>query len=161
MSDDVRIKVSGLRELDRALAELPKATGKNVLRRVGRKALKPMIEDARAKVPVASGKLRDSLQVATKLSKRQQSMHRKMFRDDKASVEVFAGAAALPHAHLVEFGTGPRYTKDGRYTGQMPPQPFMRPAWDANKGRILDDIAKDLGDEITKAAKRLAKKALR
>ena len=32
----ITVKVEGLKELDRALMQLPKATGKNVLRRVGR-----------------------------------------------------------------------------------------------------------------------------
>jgi HK97 gp10 family phage protein len=75
-------------------------------------------------------------------------MHRKMFKSDKASVEVFAGAGVIPHAHLQEFGT----VNHG-------PQPFARPAWDSNKGRALETIRNDLGDEIAKAAKRLAKKA--
>ena len=42
-----------------------------------------------------------------------------------------------------------------------PPQPFARPAWDANKTRALDIIKDELGGEIMKAARRLAKKAAR
>lgn len=30
-----------------------------------------------------------------------------------------------PHAHLVEDGSGPRYA-DGKYVGEMPPNPFFR-----------------------------------
>ena len=36
------------------------------------------------------------------------------------------------HGHLVEFGTAPRYTSDGKFVGKMPAMPFMRNAWDAN-----------------------------
>lgn len=31
------------------------------------------------------------------------------------------------HAHLIEYGTGPRHQKNGRYTGAVAPRPFMRP----------------------------------
>lgn len=144
------VKVEGLRELEKALGELPRATGKNVLRRVLRTAGEPMVRDAKALVPVASGKLRDSIAVATQLSKRQRALYKKMFADDKASVEMFVGVAALPHAHLQEFGT----SRHG-------PQPFMRPAWDANKNGMLDSIKDELGVEIAKAAKRLAAKQAR
>lgn len=144
------IKIEGLKELDAALAELPKATAKNVLRRVGRKALEPMVAAARDGAPVKSGALRKSMKVASRLSKRQASLHRKMFKSDKASVELFAGASNLPHAHLLEFGTV-----------NIAPRPFMRPAWDGNHRGMLESIKTDLAIEIEKAAKRLARKAAR
>lgn len=143
-------RVEGFSELDNALKELPKATGKNALRRAARKALEPVMEAARSMAPVDDGTLRNSLKVATKLSKRQASIHRKMVRDDKASVEVYAGASALPQAHLSEFGTV-----------NQAPQPFLRPAWDQNKDKVLDVMKTELGNEIEKAAKRLAKRAAR
>jgi HK97 gp10 family phage protein len=149
-----RASVEGLRELDRALGELPKATGKNVLRRVLLKAGEPMAADMRRKAPddpdTGGNDLRSSIGVGTKLSKRQAQQHGKMFRDDKASAELFVGAGPLPHAHLQEFGTV-----------NHAPQPFARPAWDANKDAALETIATQLGAEIAKAAKRLAKKAAR
>jgi len=148
------VHVEGLRELDAALGELPKTTGKAVLRRVLKKAGQPIADDMRAKAPddpVTHGNdLRSSIAVSTKLSKRQAKLHRKMFKNDKASAEVFVGAGPLPYAHLQEFGTA-----------HHGPQAFARPAWDANKGRALDIIANDLGGGIMKAAKRLAKKAAR
>jgi HK97 gp10 family phage protein len=146
-----KVTVSGLREFDRALGELPKATGKAVLRRALLKAGKPMAEDMRAKAPddplTGGNDLRSSIAVGTKLSPRQARLHRRMFRDDRASAEVFVGAGPIPHAHLQEFGT----VNHG-------PQPFARPAWDAGKGRALDTIGRELGGEITKAAARLARK---
>lgn len=144
------IRIDGLRELDAALAELPKATGKNVLRRTGVRALAPVIADAKQRVPVDDGDLRDSLKVTTRLSKRQQRLNAKAVAEGKASVQLYAGAAALPHAHLVEFGTA-----------NMAPQPFMRPAWDANKDQVLQLIKDELGGEIEKAAARLARKQAR
>jgi HK97 gp10 family phage protein len=144
------VRIDGLKELDEALSQLPRATGKNVLRRIGIRSLAPVISAAKSNVPVYRGDLRDSLKVTTKLSKRQQRENARAVADGKASVQLYAGAAALPHAHLVEFGTA-----------TMPPQPFMRPAWDANKDEVLQIIKDELGDEITKAAARLARKTAR
>lgn len=144
------VKLEGLKELEAALSELPKSTSKAVLRRVGIRALAPVISTARQLVPVDEGQLRDSLRVTTRLSRRQQRLNRKRAADEKAGVELFAGAAALPHAHLVEFGTF-----------NQPARPFLRPAWDANKGAVLKTIQEELGSEIEKTAARLARRAAR
>ncbi|WP_421925481.1 HK97 gp10 family phage protein [Neoaquamicrobium sediminum] len=143
-----REKVEGLRELDAALAELPKATGKNVLRRVLRTAAQPVADDYSESVRRRTGTLAKSAGVSTKLSKRQRSLHRKMFKSDKASVEMFAGAGPLPQAITEEFGTP-----------DQPPQGEMRSSWDANQRGVLDTIKSELWTEIEKAAQRLARKA--
>jgi HK97 gp10 family phage protein len=148
----VTVKVEGQRELDRALGQLPKATGKAVLRRTLLKAGKPIADAARGMAPddpeTGGNDLRSSIGVGTQLSERQKKLHKKMFKSDKASAEAFAGAGKVPHAHLQEFGT----VNHG-------PQAFMRPAWDSQQGKALDIVKSELGNEIMKAAKRLAKKA--
>ena len=145
------VKIEGLRELEAALADLPKATGKNVLKRVLLNRGQPIADAMRSMAPddpaTGGNDLRSSIAVGTKLSSRQAGLHRKMFKDDKAAVEVFVGAGPLPQAHLQEFGT----VHHG-------PQPFARPAWDEGQSAVLDGIAADLWAEIEKAAKRLAKK---
>jgi len=150
----VRVKVEGLRELDRALGQLPRSTGKAVLRRVLKKAGQPIADDMRAKAPddpaTGGNDLRSSIGVSTKLSKRQAKIHRKMFRNDKASAEMFVGPGPDPAAWTQEFGT----VNHG-------PQSFARPAWGGNKMRALDIIKSELGGEITKAARRLASKQAR
>jgi HK97 gp10 family phage protein len=140
------VHVEGLRELEAALSELPRATGKNVVRRVLLKRAQPVADQMRSAAPREFGNLQTSIGVSTKLSNRQKRQHRKM----KADVEVFIGAGALPQAHLQEFGTF-----------KEPPQPFARPAWDASKNSVLDGIGKDLWAEIEKAAARLARKTAR
>lgn len=144
------VHVEGLKELDAALAELPKATAKNVMRRALRKAAQPIADQAQSMAPVQTGALQISIGVGTKLTRRQSRLHRKMFKDDKASVEMFVGAGGLAQATQQEFGNE-----------NHGPQAFMRPAWDGNKERTLEIIKTDLGDEIMKAAKRLARKAAR
>ena len=68
----------------------------------------------------------------------------------RSSVEVHIGTGQLPHAHLVEFGSV-----------NNTPQPYLRPAWDAGQQKVLDDIRAFLAEEVDKAAKRAAKKALK
>lgn len=143
-------RVEGFKELDEALGQLPKSTAKAVLRRTAIRALAPVVAAARQRVPVHEGDLKESLKVSTRLSKRQQRINARAVAEGRSSVQLFAGPAALPHAHLVEFGTA-----------HMAPQPFMRPAWDAERDRVLELIRTEMGDEITKAAGRLARKTAR
>jgi HK97 gp10 family phage protein len=145
------IKIEGLKELDEALGEFPKATARNVLKRVAVKSLQPLITMARQLVPVRTGELRNSLKITTKLSKRQASIaRREAAREGKSFYQTYAGPSALPYAHMVEFGTS-----------KMKAQPYMRPAWDATKHQALDIISKELEKEINAAAARAAKKTAR
>lgn len=146
----VEIKLEGFADLDKALAELSKAAGKGVLRRSLKKAAEPMAELARSLAPEGpTGNLRESIAYGTKLTKRQGALHRKMFRDDKASVEGFVGAND-PAAVQQEFGN----EKHG-------PQPFLRPAWDQDAMPLLDRLGKELALEVEKSVKRARAKAAR
>ena len=146
--------VEGLSELEAALSQLPKSTGKAVMRRTLKKAGEPIAERWRALAPddpnTSGDDYRSSIAVSTKLSKRQRGIHKKMFRDDKASVEMFVGAGPLPQAHNQEFGN----VNHG-------PQPAGRPAWDEKQGEALDIIKTGMWSEIEAAARRLARKAAR
>lgn len=150
------IHVDGLKDLDAALGELSKGMARGVLRRVGLKALEPVAATARALAPddptTSGDDLKSSIGVGTKLSKRQARLARSAIRKggDKHFVEVYAGAGPDPSAHNQEFGN----VNHGA-------QPFMRPAWDHNKSKVLDTIKNDLGDEIEKTARRAAKSAAR
>lgn len=140
---------SGFADLDRALAEIEKtATAKAVMRRSLKKAAQPIADKAEAAAPRLTGALGESVAVSTKLSKRQKALHRKMFKNDKAAVEMFVGAGPLSSAHNQEFGNE-----------HNSPQPFMRPAWDAEAEPTLGRIGKEMWADIEKTAKRAAKKA--
>jgi len=141
------IKIEGLKELDIALRELPKATSRNVLKRALTKAAKPIETAAQAKVPVLTGALKQSIKIGpkSKLDPKVRSTH-----IQKSPVEVFVGAGALPHAHLIELGAAGRAA-----------HPFLRPAFDENKQGALESIKRDIAEEIEKARARLARKAER
>jgi HK97 gp10 family phage protein len=141
----VTFKVVGLRECEEALAELSKATSKNVLKRALMNAAAPIERSAHARVKKLTGRLDRSITVGTRLSKRQRTLAKK-----ESDVEVYVGAGPLPHAHMVEFGT----SRDA-------PAPFLRPAVDASGKRVMEIFRDELKAEIDKASARLARKAAR
>lgn len=128
-------------EVDAALADLPRATGKNVLRRVAKAGLAPIAEEMKRLAPVDYGDLRDSINVTTKNPKGNRK---------ESSIEAHAGPGRLPQAHLREFGGD-----------HHPAQPYVRPAWDQGKDALLNGIKDSLWNEIENATKRLARKAAR
>jgi HK97 gp10 family phage protein len=136
------VKLEGLSELKDALEELPKSTRASVLRNILKDAGEPMAIDASIQAPRRTGRLKLSIGVSTKLSKRQRSLNKK-----ESQVEVYVGAGPLAQATQQEFGNS-----------HNKPQPFMRPAWDRGKQKALGRIAQLLSVEIEKARARLAKK---
>lgn len=150
------VRVDGLRELDAALGQLPKAAARGVLRRVGIRALQPMAEAARQMAPddpdTQGNDLKASITVGTRLNKRQARLARREARKHgKSFVEVYMGTDD-PAGVQQEFGNA-----------HHGPQSFMRPAFQSHARGAIDIVARDLGDEIdrtvARAAKRAAKKA--
>lgn len=148
-------KLHGAKELERALRELPKRTGKRAMRKAMERAAEPLKRDMAQNAERAFPELAQAAAASTKLSRRQKRGAKK---PGKAEVTYYVGFKPGRLAHLFEFGSGPRYQKNGRYTGQMPALPFARPAWEANKRQVLADFGFYLWQEVEKAAKRLAKK---
>lgn len=140
-----KVQVVGLKELDAALSQFTPTKR----RAIGRVALDNAGEitarAARALVPVDSGGLRESIDVSGTLSRAQKAEHTK-----QAEQERFIGPDSRPQGHLREFGS------DG-----SPPEPFMRPAWDQTKEKVLDRIGDELWIGIEKAVASAAKRALR
>lgn len=145
-------KVEGLKELEQALTQVAKrSTAKAIMRRALKKAAQPMADMAQAAAPVGDSKtLGQSVTIGTKLSGRQQKLHRKMHKNDRAAVEMFVGAGPLASAHNQEFGN--------EHHG---PQPFMRPAWDAEAKPTLDRLGDLMWSEIEANTKREARRAAR
>lgn len=141
-------KVEGFAELDKELEALGPKMGKSVLRRALKKAAEPMAELANSLAPVGpTGELSKSFIYSTKLNQRQKRMHRKMFRDDRASVEGFVGTNNAAGVQQ-EFGN----ILHG-------PQPSLRPAWDQDRMALLERLKEELRAEIDKAVARAARRA--
>lgn len=165
----VTMQLEGFSELEKELENLSKSMGKGVLRRSLKKSAGPMVDLIKSKAPHGRGALSNSVAVSTKLDPRQRAQHRKMFRDDRASIEMFIGPSynigdGGRHGHLVEFGTKP-HVNGGKFAGTLhpgtPPQPFMRPAWEQDKVAMLDRLGKELWRELEKSLTRAARKAAR
>ncbi len=140
------VKMEGFRELENALFELPKATGRNVLRRVLRMAADPVQRSWKGKAPRDEGHLAESIIVGTRLTARQS---RDAKREGKYFAEVHIGTAD-PAGMQQEFGNI-----------NHPAQPSGRPAWEGTQDEALRIISTELGGEIDKAAARLGRKAAR
>jgi HK97 gp10 family phage protein len=155
--------VSGAKELGQLFDELPKSLSDSVLRETGKKALQPVADEAKTLIARqslgATAKVLNSIQISTVLKASQKAGEKRKPGD----VVVYVGASSPKGnvAHLVEFGTGPRYHKDGSYAGIMPAEPFMRPAWDTNKDKVLQIYRDEIWNVLKKAVRRLRGRAER
>lgn len=142
------VKIEGLRELEKSLANLPKATGKATLRKVLKEAGEPLAQSMRALAPKDEFHLAESIDVGTRLTRRQRSLHKAEGGGQDFS-EAFVGVNN-PAGVQQEFGNE-----------NHPAQPFARPAWDGEKRNVLFIITHRLWTAIEEAAARLAKRAER
>lgn len=144
-------KIEGLKELEEAFKQLENVNQRKAsARRAMKKAAQPMADTASQLAPRERGDLAESITVGTRLSKRQAKLHRKMFRDDRAAVEMFVGAGPLSSAHNQEFGNE-----------HNAPQPFMRPALQSNVMGFLSTIKAELWADLQKTVARAERKAAR
>jgi HK97 gp10 family phage protein len=147
---DMGFDAKGFREIDDALAALPRVTSKAVARRGLKKALQPVTDLANAYWPGATD---DAFAVSNRLQPGQAAPQM-----GGAPVIMYVGSTkAAPHAHLLEWGTEPRFHKSGKYVGAVAPQPMLTPSWDANKNQVLASLAEELRKELQATMARRAK----
>lgn len=106
------------------------------------KSLEPVRVFAEAKAPRKSGYLKTKVSKGTRTRPRARK---------KSDVEVYVGVEAGTRSAIPqEFGT----IRHGA-------QPFMRPAWDANKFTVLVKFREELWEQIMKSIARQERKAAR
>lgn len=146
------VKVEGLRDLERALAELDKHTTRRTVARTTLRKAGEVTATAAARMapddPQTTDDLKANIKVGTRLTRRQARLQRRF--KDKETVEAYVGVTDQVNAygHLQEFGTVHHAA-----------QPFMRPAWLATRLMVLQSIRGELADQVKKAAMRAAKRA--
>lgn len=166
------VTATGFKELDKALAELPKAAAKRTLQRTLLKAGQPIADAASANAPVDTGELRDSVKVGTKLGnnvgKAEYAAVMKSGGSKSQAVAALRGArrAAAGGTFAVAF-VGPTKAKTRKDaikrivqefgSVKQSPRPYLRPAWDSQQRVALDIARKELGNEIIQTAKRIGK----
>lgn len=168
------VAVEGLRELDAALGELPKATGRNVLKRVLIRAGEPIASRARELAPddpaTGAPDLHTSIAVSAKIKNKVGAPeYAAVLRGGGSKEEARAALRtarreAAGQGSFAEMHVGPDYrqfhgTLQEFGTSHSKAQPFMRPAWDEKQDEALGIIKRDLGSEIMKAANRVAARA--
>jgi len=164
------IKVEGLKELEDALLELPKATQGNILKRAVVAAAADFADHASRLAPKDKGKLATEIKVSKPkiinagTAAFAAAMRGGATRAEAASAARTANRAAGGVGRSVITHVGP--TQSAFYgvfqefgTAHHAAQPFMRPTWDALKNSMLTTIAETLAAEIEKSRARLAKRA--
>lgn len=132
------IELAGDREIQRALSRMNREVHKKVLRASIRSAMAPARKASKAMIPVDSGALRDSMKISIKALP-PFVMVGKLWPDKKLVVgflptdNISSGQKRRPikYAHLVEGGHD--VVRGGRVIGHVPPQPFIRDAFEQTK----------------------------
>lgn len=148
MAQTLDIQVEGLDQIEKNLEELDQNIRRKVVRsatrRTGRPLVRMMRRNIRANDTEDSGALYKSIRVWAPRSSKSKSL-----------VYVGPNPRQAPHAHLVEFGSGPRYTSDGQYRGEMPPAPYARPAWDEYKSQVIAEMINNLNEMTVREIRKL------
>lgn len=170
MANSVTFKLEGAKELQRRLFKLDDKIQNKILKGAVRKAARPVVKDARKRVPKDSGLLRDSIGTFVKKYKRSSTAvavigSRRTFSVSKRT-QTTASGAQIEHrnpafyAHLVEFGTkqhfqpvatiGSIVIKGFQHPGTKP-QPFLEPAFKANERKAFNIMNDELGKHLKAA----------
>jgi HK97 gp10 family phage protein len=132
----VKVVVTGVADLDRALRALPAKIGNKVVRQALRKGAKTFAAAARAKAPKETGKLESAIKVRAGRRSR-----------TGIAVAVVVGAESFdgPGEYLYpvasEFGTS-----------KMKAQPYLRPAFDALKSAVEAQVIADIRAGVEREA---------
>jgi HK97 gp10 family phage protein len=143
------ISITGDKNIDAILWNLPPALSHKALGSVHYNAAKPLVEKEKLLAPEGpTGNLVDSI-----------GAYRMSFKNATAVGEVRVGPRRRGGykgfaGHLVEFGTDGRYNKNGAYRGEMPATPFAKPAFDQTKGQVERLIVTDMSRIVLGVMKR-------
>lgn len=170
----MKIRVDGLREVDRALGELSKSAARTVLRRAGMTALRPMAEMAARLAPRDTGELAGSITVSARADGAdagKAAFASVMRRGGSRSDAVQALREARESQDFVTVFAGPRKPDGAREAVKQiamefgsfkdAAQPYMRPAFDAEARPTVDRLKPLIMAEIERAMARAARAAAR
>lgn len=155
----IKLDLLGVEETAKNLREIGKdRTIRAAMRRELRKAATPTLGLAKTNAPTETRRMQDGIALSGVLSYRQRRGGKYAKLNSSNEVHLFLGAKPRGPGVLTEFGTGPRFTKKGKFTGAAPAQPWLRPAWESDKHNVLDRFERGLGPALEKAARRAARR---
>lgn len=134
-NEDFYVEVNGLDEIDKALKAFSEEVAVKITRKALRAGSKVILTEAQEKVPVDTGKLRDSLKITSR-KKGDRIVNSVGTSNNK---NLFAGETY--YAGFIEYGAPER---------DLPARPFMRPALDAASGEAVKAIEDTYKKEIDK-----------
>jgi HK97 gp10 family phage protein len=147
------VTLSGFKELEDVLVnEFPKATSKNVLKRTGMVAMKPLEARIKELAPERKGVLASSVKTQSVKAKRIKGSSR--FETQKG-VTIVTGPSSAKGADSA--GGNAAWQEFG--TVNMPANPYVRPAADSELPVVLGIVRTELALQIEKVRVRAAKKA--
>lgn len=132
----------GFEELEKKLLTLGETVQRKVVRKSLNRASTTMTRAMRKAAPVGD----------TKRFKKSVKKH--LFFDRFTSVLTAEMGSRSPLAHIVEFGSNPRFTASGKSTGVSPPNPFIRRTWDTHIASVLAKMKAELGAGIEAAGRK-------
>lgn len=121
------VVITGIREIDRRLKRLEPAVQKKILRKAIRSGLKLVAEEVKARAPVDKGALRKGIKV------------RACRRRKRGAIELEVRIAATDETKRTSKKSGKtvfypaivEYGRNDKLSGSVPPNPFMRQAFEA------------------------------
>ena len=134
------LQFSGFEEAATLLDALPKRLGEQTLLKTLRKGGRPIVAEARSRVPVKKKALIRSIGT---INGRRGGKGQQVYLGPRRG-GGFKGYAG----HLIEYGTAPRTKKNGGSTGSVAAHPFMRPAFELRIGEAREIIKNELRDII-------------
>jgi HK97 gp10 family phage protein len=170
------IEVKGLDELGRALSEFPEVMAKKYLRRATFTAARVFADDAALRASGAPLYHDAMAQIAKNIAVFKRSAPNgtahyavgvrrvRISRKIKNVIRILRRAGQTTRIendtffwHWYEFGTEERYTKGGAARGRIIAQPYLRPAFEAQKEAAVDAFKADLAEGVAAAAREVAK----
>lgn len=118
------VGIEGIRETAKAMEGFHPTLKKKILRKVVRKAARPVLEAARARAPVDTGALEETLSI------RSAQFGRGRFGKNNVGAKVVTAKRERLGIDPDDKGYYPAVIEFGRKDGTIPAQPYLRPALD-------------------------------
>ena len=134
------LQFRGFEEAATLFDALPKRLGEQTLLKTLRKGGRPIVAEARSRVPVKKKALIRSIGTINGL---------RGGKGQQVYLGPRRGGGFKGYAgHLIEYGTAPRTKKNGGSTGSVAAHPFMRPAFELRIEEAREIIKNELRDLI-------------
>lgn len=150
----ITVTLTGVEEIDKVLKGMPLQLTDKVLQAAHVAALKPTVEVAKLLAPEGpTGGLIDSIGTVKAPAKQLRSRELGAVSSGPRRGNRYKGQAA----HLLEYGTVARVTRQGWNRGAITKNPFMEPAWERTQERVKGSINTEIGKKLYSFMRRTLK----